>query len=294
MSTAVAPTPPEVTYLLRLARSGVATERLGAIKGLSTIGNRHLAGGQTYETIVDALLAALTDPVPLVGARAMRGLSRMAALRAFDAVADRLTHPDYITRESATKALFHIDADRAAERLIDVLSNEHEPVRTAAAAGLSAVRVVNPRVLDTLAVTLTDPSATVRGAAMGSLRKLAGRTPDIAAIVLTIARNGLGGGANAYRREISLELLRQLKVPGDRERCLAALSDPAPVVRGRAVKHLAFVLPDKEIRTALKAMKSDPDDTVRQRVTEALSQDRLWVPSGRADRRGRSFRSYNP
>jgi HEAT repeat protein len=239
---------------------------------LGTVGSRQSAGSPAYEAIVDVLLRALTDPEPLVGVRALRGLGRMAAPRALEAVAAMLSHPRHVTREAAVRALFQIDADRTVDLLIDVLHDADAQVRAAAAVGLSAVRSVGSRVLDALTAALADPDALARGAAMGSLVKLAGRDPDVAGAVVAIAGDGLRGN-NAERREISLELLRQLKVPGHRERCLEALTDQAPVVRARAVLRLAFVPVDQEIVIALLDMRSDPDDTVRESVARTLVRE---------------------
>ncbi|WP_218579480.1 HEAT repeat domain-containing protein [Phytohabitans houttuyneae] len=72
---------------------------------------------------------------------------------------------------------------------------------------------------------------------MSTLRAVAARSPQLAAAVIALARRGLTD-TSPQRREISIELLRQLGEPGHRERCLAALQDRHPAVRQRAARSL--------------------------------------------------------
>ena len=184
-----------------------------------------------------ALTAAVADPDPTVRLRAIRGLARLPASRAFEAVAQAVTDDAYVTREAAVRTLVHLDPDQGAQVLIAASGDPRAAVRCAALIGLRTVRVVDQAALDALVTGLTDRDASVQGAAMASLRRLATRNRQLAATVTELALDGLRAHS-AQQREISIELLRQLQVPGHRQRCQEALNDPDPSVRQRAERSL--------------------------------------------------------
>lgn len=227
----------ELAALLRLSASAVASERRAAITGLGTVVRRPLLGSVERDAIMDAITQAAGDPDPKVRLRAVRGLGRLPASRAYAVVSRLLTDDDYTTREAAVRTLIRVDSDRGAQALIAAARDARAPVRSAVLIGLRAVRTVHKGVLDALVAGLADAEPSVQGAAMASLRALASRDPQLASLVTDLALQGLDDDSPP-RREISIELLRQLKVPGHRQRCLAALSDPDPRVRHRARRGL--------------------------------------------------------
>jgi hypothetical protein len=96
-----------------------------------------------------------------------------------------------------------------------------------------------PNVWDTLSWALNDEDPSVQGAAMGGLLRLAARNPGLREDLTTLALEGYHA-ASSPRRNISIELLRQLRTPGHRERCLAAIDDPDSRVRQRAIRGLRY------------------------------------------------------
>jgi HEAT repeat protein len=148
-----------------------------------------------------------------------------------------MTDDDYATREAAVRTLVRLDPDRAVLEIIAVLHDKRASVRCAALVGLRAVPNIDSGVLAALAAGLPDQDPSVQAAAMASLRALATRTPQLRAAVTALADHGLHSDS-PQSREICIELLRQLRVPGHRQRCLIALSDPDPRVRQRAERGL--------------------------------------------------------
>jgi hypothetical protein len=223
----------EVVDLLRRSASGVPAERVAAITGLGTVAGRLPPETDLRAATVAALHGALGDAEPRVRLRAIRGLRRLP--NTVEAIAGAVTDDDYATREAAVRAL--VDRDRAAPILRAAATDQRAGVRCAALIGLRALPVVDTAILDALATALADHQPSVQGAAMASLRALARRGPQLTATVTEIALAGLAS-ESPQRREISIELLRQLQVPGHRQRCEAALADPDPSVRQRAERGL--------------------------------------------------------
>ena len=227
----------EVADLLRRSAPTAHAERRAAITGLGTIAGRPQAGGAEHEAVVAALTTAVEDPDPRVRLRAIRGLARLPTSRAFEAVAHAVTDDAYVTREAAVRTLVHLDPDEGAQVLIAASGDTRAAVRCAALIGLRTVRVIDQGVLDALVTGLTDMDASVQGTAMASLRRLATRNRQLAAAVTESALQGLRADS-PQQREISIELLRQLQVPGHRQRCQAALNDPDATMRQRAERSL--------------------------------------------------------
>ena len=227
----------EVADLLKRAAATARWERRAAITGLGTLVGRWPPGTAEHEAIAAALVRAVGDPDPKVRVRAIRGLGRLPKPLAFPAVARAMTDDDYATREAAVRILVLLDPDRAVPEIVAILHDKRASVRSAALVGLRALPNIDSGVLAALAAGLPDLDPSVQGAAMASLRALATRSPQLRAAVTELADYGLHCDS-PQRREISIELLRQLQVPGHRQRCLIALSDPDPRVRQRAERGL--------------------------------------------------------
>ncbi|GIJ43736.1 hypothetical protein Val02_06220 [Virgisporangium aliadipatigenens] len=227
----------EVMDLLRRSSSADEAERRAAITGLGTVAGRQLPASVEHDTIASTLVHAARDTSPRVRIRAIRGLGALPASRSASVVMAAVTDDDYAVREAAIRTLISLDADNAAAALVSVARDHTDPVRCSALTGLRAAHTVDDSILRTLVHGLADPNASVQGAAMATLRALASRSPRMTEVVVDLARRGLTD-PSPQRREISIELLRQLGEPGHRERCLAALDDPEPAVRQRAERTL--------------------------------------------------------
>jgi HEAT repeat protein len=227
----------EVADVLRRAAATAQCERRAAITGLGTLVGRWPPGTAEHEAVAAALVRAISDPDPKVRVRAIRGLGRLPTPLGFLAVARAMTDDDYATREAAVRTLVLLDPDRAVPEIVAVLHDERAPVRCSALVGLRAVPNIDSGMLAALAAGLPDQDPSVQGAAMASLRALATRSPQLREAVTALADRGLHADS-PQSREISIELLRQLGVPGHRQRCLLALSDPDPRVRQRAERGL--------------------------------------------------------
>jgi HEAT repeat protein len=227
----------EVADLLRRSTSSVDAERRAAITGLGTMARRTRLGGVDHDAIAAVLVRAADDLSPKIRLRAIRGLGALPTSLSAPVVTTTLTDEDYAVREAAARTLVYLDSDRAVPALVAAARDSRAPVRCSALTGLRAVPVVNDSILQVLAHSLADMSPSVQGAAMSTFRAIAARSSQLAEAVTELARRGLTD-ASPQRREISLELLRQLGEPGHRERCLAALKDPHSVVRQRAERSL--------------------------------------------------------
>lgn len=186
-----------------------------------------------HDAIASALVRAADDADPKVRLRAVRGLCALPASLSALVVATALRDEDYAVREAAARTLVCLDSEHAVRALVAAARDSRTPVRCSALTGLRAIPVMDDSILQVLALSLADMSPSVQGAAMSTLRAVAARSPQLAAVVTDLARHGLTD-ASPQRREISIELLRQLGEPGHYERCLVALKDPHPVVRQRA------------------------------------------------------------
>jgi HEAT repeat protein len=227
----------EVADLLRRSASSVEAERRAAITGLGTMARRSRPRGAEHDAIASALVRAADDTAPKVRIRAVRGLCALSSSLSVPVLTISITDEDYAVREAAVRALVHAESDRAVSALVAAARDGRALVRRSALTGLRAVRVIDDPILQVLTECLADRNSSVQGAAMSTLRVVATRSSQLAKAVDELARHGLSD-TNPRRREISIELLRQLGVPGHRERCLAALNDPDPVVRQRAERSL--------------------------------------------------------
>ncbi|MFC6022130.1 HEAT repeat domain-containing protein [Plantactinospora solaniradicis] len=227
----------EVADLLRRSTSSVEAERRAAITGLGTMVRRFRPRGAEHEMIASALVRAADDTVPKVRIRAVRGLCALPSSLSVPVLTISITDEDYAVREAAVRALVQVEPDRAVSALVAAARDGRASVRCSALTGLRAIRVIDDSTLQVLTECLADRNSSVQGAAMSTLRVVATRSSQLAKAVNELARHGLSD-TSPRRREISIELLRQLGAPGHRERCLAALTDPDPVVRQRAERSL--------------------------------------------------------
>ncbi|BEL06487.1 hypothetical protein Q0Z83_046780 [Actinoplanes sichuanensis] len=223
----------EVAFLLRRFAATTVFERRTAVRGIATAARRSPSGSAEQEAIAHALVCAAQDADVRVRLGAVRGLARLTPQPAAATVAPLILDDDYTVREAAVRTLVELDSSHAVPMLVAASRDARVPVRCAALIGLRKIREVDTSVLEALVAGLSDPDPSVQGAAMASLRTLARRSAHLAATITELGRQGLTADSS-YRREISLELLRRLAVPGHRERCRSALRDPAPNVRRRA------------------------------------------------------------
>ncbi|BCJ41308.1 hypothetical protein GCM10010168_89320 [Actinoplanes ianthinogenes] len=223
----------EVADLLRRFASATPPERCRAIRGIGTVARRSPPGSAEQEATVHALVLAAQDADVRLRRGAVRGLAHVSRRTTFATVAAMIADDDYVVREAAVRAVLRLDSGRAVRALVAASHDARAPVRCAALIGLRSASIIDEDVWAALVAGLADADPSVQGAAMASLRALSRRAPELAATVDELARQGLNA-ESPCRREISLELLRQLGAPGHRERCRAALSDADPGVRRRA------------------------------------------------------------
>ncbi|MBE1492724.1 HEAT repeat domain-containing protein [Plantactinospora soyae] len=228
----------EVADLLRRSTSSVEAERRAAITGLGTMARRFRPRDVEHDAIASALVRAADDTAPKVRIRAVRGLGALSSSLSVPVLTISITDEGYAVREAAVRALVCVDSDRAVSALVAAADDDRAVVRCSALTGLRAIRVIDDSILQVLTQCLADTNSSVQGAAMSTLRVVATRSSQLARAVHELARHGLSD-TSPRRREISIELLRQLGVPGHHERCIAALNDPDPVVRQRAERSLA-------------------------------------------------------
>ncbi|MEU8001033.1 HEAT repeat domain-containing protein [Catellatospora sp. NPDC049111] len=228
----------QVTQLLMQARHTDPPARRAAVTGLGTLAARPTLDPVQVEAIAEAVITAAHDTDPTVRTRAARGLGRLPAARGSEALAALVIDGDHATREAAVRALAQLDPVTAQSVLVSAARHQDAAVRVAALTGLRRLPA-SGRSVAVLVAALSDDHHGVQGTAMAGLLAFTARDPRLASTVTGMAREGLGSDRPPLR-EICLELLYRLGVPGHRDRCLAALTDPHPRVRWRAVRGLEY------------------------------------------------------
>ncbi len=226
-----------MTHLLKQANCPNPAERRAAVTGLGTIASRPFLTPEQAEDIAAAVIAAANDTDPTVRARAVRGLGRLPAARVTATLTMLVSDDHHATREAAVRTLVRLDPTAAAPALVSAAAHQDYSVRVAALTGLRWLPTLDETVWVVLIAALSDEHPGIQGTAMTGLLSLAARSAQMSPAVIRLARDGLGS-SSPPRREISLELLHRLGVPGHRDRCLAALTDVHPRVRQRAARSL--------------------------------------------------------
>jgi len=243
---------------------------------------RALGGsGAPGERLRPELLWAVGDPdgavrwaaIEVIGSRRIAGPDVAAALEA------RLADPHVPARQAAAAAVARADPDpeRSALRLIRLWSHPDEGTREGAlqvleGLGAEAMPAALSRVLE-----LTDGPVAVEAAG-----RLA-RCPGAGTAALTLA---LRSGDPPKRAAAAGALAEHGAVPGAVEALVAAMDDPVPAVRGRAVRSLGAACrgaPDELVAPVLRRL-DDPDPLVRIAAARVLLDGLDGKPGERARR----------
>ena len=231
-----------------------AAFRSAAARTLGTVGG---------EGMLERLLGALKDKVPLVRAGAAEGLGRLGDRRALEPLLEALRQPDETLQASAATALGMLGDQRAIGPLVDAtLKNTSEKVSEQAAEALG--QLGGPSAADALIVSLQDKSATTRRRAIRALGKL--RDPRAVEPLAATAKD-----QDVGVREAAVKALSQLKDPRTIEALLGALKDPATSIRSAAATALGQSRDARAVEPLIAAL-ADANASVRSSVIKALGE----------------------
>lgn len=122
----------------------------------------HTLGGLRLDGASDVLVAALSDPAPVVRAAALRALlDTLRRGRLLSRLCTELDHADPVRRRAALYALQHLEAGELAEYALRLQLDPHPDVRLALIHAAPALGLNAPTQLRSL---LQDPDAGVRSA----------------------------------------------------------------------------------------------------------------------------------
>ncbi len=225
--------------------------------------------------IVQALAAALADPLAGVRAEAARSLGRVGgpAAGAAPALAGMLGDPDETVCCVAAGALAEVGGDEGAavEALAGLLARENAAVKEAAARALGALKKKAAPAAARLVPLLHDREEAVRAAAAGALAQV-GPLPEEAKTLLV---EGMQSKDSMVRAQTAEALAAIGPAAQDASAALvAAMGDDNDRVRARAVQALGKMgegAAPAVAKTLVRALR-DPDNWVSALAAEALGQ----------------------
>ena len=183
---------------------------------------------------VKPLIAALSDPDPLVRRQAAEALGRMSDPRSVEPLIDGLSDPDPLIRRQIIQALGKIKDPRAIDPLIKILidTDEKPYIRATAAEALGSIQ--QDIAVNALISALYDEHWVVRSRAVQAL----GKIKDPRAVDSLIGRLKDG---DATVRGYAAQALGELKDARAVEPLKAALEDGSLTVRKKAAQALTKI-----------------------------------------------------
>jgi HEAT repeat protein len=183
---------------------------------------------------VRPLIAALSDPDPLVRRQAAEALGKISDPRAVEPLITTLSDPDPLIRRQAIQALGKIKDPRAGKPLTEILiDTDEEPYVRATAAGALG-RIEQATAVNALISALYDDNWVVRSRAVRALGKI--RDPRAVDPLIGALRD-----KDATVRGYAAQALGEFKDVRAIEPLKAALQDGSPTVRTKAARALTKI-----------------------------------------------------
>ncbi len=180
---AQSPTEPQATSTETTRESILETLEAIEDPGIQTLANairhqtwkaRHAHGGTskplTDQRAVEPLIAALTDPEPVIRQLAAWGLGELRAAQAIEPLRLRLADNDMQVRRQAAQSLGDIGRDEPVADLVLLLTHKDRGVRLRTAHALGDIQ--DPSALPALAAALEDPATAVQEKADWAIRQI--------------------------------------------------------------------------------------------------------------------------
>ena len=234
----------------------------GQVTMLAVLAQRHDAAAR------QAVLAAAAGKEPTVRAAALEALGQVGTAEDVPLLADAACQGPAPLRRAAGASLTRLRAAGVGAAIVTLMKTSPPPVK-ARLIGVLAARWAADAVGEILACA-ADKDAAVRSAALAALRTLAGakQVPALVSLVLEAP-------ADAERQAAGTALASACTRAKDKPACAAAVlgalsGAPAPArcVRLRSLP----VLPVAKSLAAVRAARSDAEETVRDAAVRALAE----------------------
>ncbi len=249
----------------------VAALRAGRIEVFSTSNSIYI-GFKADPFAVSVAVQSLHDPKPSTRRLAAEILGKMGAASAIPALTKSLSDSDPSVQSTVIQALGELHAQEALDKLISRLDDKEQGIRVSALAALARLNQSADADLATkVEKLLDDPNIKARTQAALTLARWGKAERGISALI------DLVDSSEFEARLLALETLGQIaeslsandRKQIDRQRVLAALSDPSPSIRKAACRILEHIGDELAIENLINCLQ-DTDASVRHAAAHAL------------------------